>query len=41
MDWNEVGAGLRGMLANLAGRLRRKGWTRGRTCVAIRGGNTR
>lgn len=25
MDWNEVGAGLKGMLANLAGRLRRKG----------------
>jgi hypothetical protein len=25
MDWNEVGAGLKGMLANLANRLRRKG----------------
>jgi len=25
MDWNEVGAGLKGMLANLAARLRRKG----------------
>ncbi len=25
MDWNDVGAGLRGMLANLAARLRRKG----------------